>query len=189
MLVRVRVLRALCYLRPRLFSYLHGDLTRPPCPLASARDTPTRKPLNSLNSLGYLNCAQAKRYKRQGTCGWPMSRAESMAATCMSARQRRSAVRGLRGRTTKLKANFIKRRRYLSHRTYELQRIIAINRDHVARLQVALPSNLVVTLLADANLVRSKFALLPSTVFTVAIFPPVSGSIENVALAHRFFEC
>ena len=86
------------YLRPRLLSYLHGDLTQPPCPLASARDTPTEK---SLNSLGYLNCAQAKWDKRQRTCGLPITRAEILAATSMSARQRRSAVRGLRGRTAK----------------------------------------------------------------------------------------
>ena len=55
--------------------------------------------------------------------------------------------------------------------------------------EVALSSNLVVTLLADANLVSSKFALPPCTVFTLAAFPPVSGRIENVGLAHRFFEC
>ena len=48
-LVRVRVLRVLCYLRPRLLSYLHGDLTQPPCPLASARDTPTGKYVHSLD--------------------------------------------------------------------------------------------------------------------------------------------
>ena len=84
-LVRVRVLRVLCYLRPRLLSYLHGDLTQPPGPFASARETPTRKYVNSINSLGYLNCAQAKQYRRRRTCGLPMTRAEFMAATCMSA--------------------------------------------------------------------------------------------------------
>ena len=77
---------------------------------------------------------------------------------------------GSRGRTAELKANFIKRRRCLSHRIYELQGIIATNHYHVARLQVALSSNLVDTLLADANFANSKFALLPSTVLTLAAF-------------------
>ena len=188
-LVRVRVLRVLCYLRPRLLSYLHGDLTQPPCPLASARDPLPNEICQQPRRVGYLNCAQAKQYKRQRTCGWPMTRAGFMVATCMSARQTRPAVRGLRGRTAKLKANSIQRRRYLSHWIYELQGIIAANHDLVAGLQVAESSNLVVTLLTDANLVSSKFALLPSTVFTLAVSPPVSGRIENVGLAHRFSEC
>ena len=64
-----------------------------------------------------------------------------------------------------------KRRRYLSHRIYELQEIIAANHDHVARPQMGLSSNLVDTLLADANLVSSKFALLLSTVFNLAASP------------------
>ena len=118
-----------------------------------------------------------------------MTRTEFMAATCMSARQRRSAVRGLRGRTAELKANCMKRRPYLSHRIYELQGILGADHDHVARLQVALSSNLAVTLLADANLVSRKFAPLPSAVFTLAAFHPVSRRIENVGLAHRFFGC
>ena len=95
---------------------------------------------------------------------------------------------GSRGRTARLEVNFIKRRSYLSHRIYELHGIIAANHDYVARLQAALSSNLVETLLADANLASSKFALLPSTVFTLAAFPPVPGRMENVGLAHRFFE-
>ena len=70
---------------------------------------------------------------------------------------------------------------------YEHQGIIAINHDHVARLEVALSSNLVVNMLADASLVSSEFALLPSTaVLTLAAFPPVLGRIEDVGLAHRF---
>jgi len=56
-------------------------------------------PAKSLNSLGYLNCAQANQFKRQRKCGSTLTRARFMGATCLSARQRRSIVRGLQGRT------------------------------------------------------------------------------------------
>ena len=66
--------------------------------LLAPRICPRHPYWKSPNTLGLLNCAQAKHYKLRRTYGLPTTCAEFMAATCMSARQRRSAVGGLRGR-------------------------------------------------------------------------------------------
>ena len=178
-LVRVRVLRAGTALPPPPFAFVLEWISHttplPPCilPRRPYREICQQPQQPRLLELRPSEAVQASAHVRlahdpRRIHGGDVHVCSTEAFRCA----------GSRARTPELEVNFIKRRRYLSHRIYELQGIMLQLTTITSRASkwpcrqiwltlcsltpISQAANLVDTLLVDANFASSKFALLLS---------------------------
>ncbi|CAB1106095.1 unnamed protein product [Ectocarpus sp. CCAP 1310/34] len=103
-----------------------------PLPLPSVEDG------KSLNSLGIIGRPQERQFKRQRRAGSDATRAEFAMQQMLTSREKRSIERGWRRRDRKLRKAFDQRGAYLGGRIKDLTANVAANEQHIKRLQDAL---------------------------------------------------
>ncbi|CAB1115886.1 unnamed protein product [Ectocarpus sp. CCAP 1310/34] len=115
-----------------------GSQRGQPCDVSKDNLVPPVAAGKSLNSLGIIGRPQERQFKRQRRAGSDVTRAEFAMQQMLTSREKRSIERGWRRRDRKLRKAFDQRGAYLGGRIKDLTANVAANEQHIKRLQDAL---------------------------------------------------
>ncbi|CAB1097544.1 unnamed protein product [Ectocarpus sp. CCAP 1310/34] len=115
-----------------------GSQRGQPCEVSKENLVPPVAAGKSLNSLGIIGRPQERQFKRQRRAGSDATRAEFAMQQMLTSREKRSIERGWRRRDRKLRKAFDQRGAYLGGRIKDLTANVAANEQHIKRLQDAL---------------------------------------------------